>query len=39
MCRFSSAEILASIWSAIVSLQALPVLRCEIRVASSWNVT
>ena len=39
MCRFSSADTRCSNWSATGSLQALPVLRCETRVASSWNVT
>ena len=39
MCRFSSVAIRASNWSAIGQPVALPVLRCETRVASSWKLT
>ncbi|CAG6937740.1 hypothetical protein PICSAR49_04585 [Mycobacterium avium subsp. paratuberculosis] len=39
MCRFSSCDTLAINCSAIASLHTLPVLRCETRVANSWNET
>jgi hypothetical protein len=39
MCRFSSVAIRASNWSHNGSSVNRPVLRCEIRVASSWKET
>ncbi len=39
MCRFSSLAIFCSSWSQSLSPEYVPVLRCEMRVASSWKET